>query len=281
MDDERQDSDLSGELQSAGTDLAGALVGTGVGLVAGGPPGAMLGAALGVAVQHATKAIVGRFNRREEERVGAALLIMEGDAHRRESNGERLRDDGFFDARGALRPDAEELLEGVLRRSASTYEERKLPLLARLYSAVAHDQTISPSEGLYLVRVADDLTYRQFVALSVIAHEDEYVRELAQIGAEHAVIGGPDADPTMLRELSDLVDARLVGISNNGQVGPLNNVFARLLPRGKASYGQLGLLPAGQRLVAATRADEIDASCALTNTPSTSPTRPLSGGGRS
>lgn len=70
MDDERQDSDLSGELQSAGTDLAGALVGTGVGVVAGGPPGAILGAALGVAVQHTMRAIVGRFNRREEERVG-------------------------------------------------------------------------------------------------------------------------------------------------------------------------------------------------------------------
>jgi hypothetical protein len=258
MDDERQDSDLSGELQSAGTDLAGALVGTGVGLVAGGPPGAMLGAALGVAVQHATRAIVGRFNRREEERVGAALLIMEDDARRRESSGEQLRDDGFFDAHGALRPDAEELLEGVLRRSASTYEERKLPLLARLYSAVAHDQTISPSEGMYLVRIADELTYRQFVALSVIAHKDEYVRELAKIGAEHSVIGGPHTDPTMLRELSDLVDVRLVGISNNGRVGPLNNVFDGLRPRDKTSYGQLGLLPAGQQLVAATRADEID-----------------------
>jgi hypothetical protein len=72
---------------------------------------------------------------------------MEGDTRRRESSGEQLRDDGFFDARGALRLDAEELLEGVLRRSASTYEERKLPLLARLYSTVAHDKTISPSEG--------------------------------------------------------------------------------------------------------------------------------------
>jgi hypothetical protein len=96
--------------------------------------------------------------------------------------------------------------------------------------------------------------------LSVIAHKDEYARELAQIGAQHAVIGGPHADLTMLREVSDLVDVRLLGISNNGQVGPLNNVFDGLLPRGKTSYGQLGLLPAGQQLVAATRADEIGAA---------------------
>jgi hypothetical protein len=95
--------------------------------------------------------------------------------------------------------------------------------------------------------------------LSVLAHKDEYARELAQIGAQHAIIGGPHADPTILRELSDLVDVRLVGISNNVQVGPLNNVFDGLLPRGKTSYGQLGLLPAGQQLVSATRADEIDA----------------------
>jgi hypothetical protein len=89
-----------------------------------------VGAALGVAVQHASKVVVGRLNRREEERVGAALLMIRADAHTREEEGERLRQDGFFDARGTLRPEAEDLLEATLRQAAETYEERKLPLLA-------------------------------------------------------------------------------------------------------------------------------------------------------
>ncbi len=159
MPDENEDTgdQLTGELQSAGTDLAGALVGGGTGLILG-PVGVLAGAVLGVAVQHTAKVLVGRLNRREEERVGAALLIMGADARTREQRGERPRQDGFFDARGALRPEAEDLLEATLRQAAETYEEQKLPLLARLYSAVAHDPAIPASDALYTVRVAGELT---------------------------------------------------------------------------------------------------------------------------
>jgi hypothetical protein len=212
-----------------------------------------------VAVQHAARALMGRLNRREEERVGAALLLMDEDTRQREARAERPRVDGFFDDRGALRPEAEDLLEAVLRRAAGTYEERKLPLLARLYSAVAHDATISAAEALYLVRVADELTYRQFVALAVLAHSDEHEQALANVEALHET-GRNVADESIRVELSNMVDLRLVGISANEEVGPLNNVFAGLLPRGKVTYAQLGLLPSGQRLVQTTGADEIDAS---------------------
>ncbi len=247
--------DAAGELRSAGTDLVGAVAGGSLGLV-GGPAGAIGGAALGVAVQHAARALIGRLNRREQERVGAALLVMDEDARQREERGERPREDGFFDDRGTLRPEAEDLLEAVLRRAAGTYEERKLPLLARLYSACAHDATISAAEALYLIRVADELTYREFVALALLAHPDEHERSLTNIEALHET-GRNVADESIRLELSHLADLRLVGISANEEVGPVNNVFAGLLPRGKATYAQLGLLTAGRRLVETTGADEI------------------------
>lgn len=109
--------------------------------------GGPLGALGGVAVQRAARAVVVRLSRREEERAGAALVLIERDVDDREKRGERLRDDDFFDERDGMRPDAEELLEGVLCHAAQTYEERKVPLLARLYSGVAHDSAIPAAEA--------------------------------------------------------------------------------------------------------------------------------------
>ena len=65
-----------------------------------------------------------------------------------------------------------------MRQAAETYEERKVPLLARLYSAVAHDATVSPELAIYLVRIAGDLTYRQFVALGLYANYEEHKEAL-------------------------------------------------------------------------------------------------------
>jgi hypothetical protein len=109
------------------------------------------------------------------------------------------------------------------------------------------------------VRVAGELTYRQFVALAVVAHQDEHELELARMEALHQT-GQYQADEGILLELGNLVDLRLLGISSDGQVGPLNNVFGGLVPRGKATYAQLGLLPGGEWLACMTRADEIATS---------------------
>jgi hypothetical protein len=256
MAEDAHQSGHNKEARELGADMAGALIGGVVGLV-GGPVGAMGGAALGVAVQHAANAVMGRLGERQERRVEAVIYLMDQDVRRRKQRGEEPRHDGFFDERGALRPEAGDLLEAILRQAAQTHEERKLPFLARLYSAVEYDPTISASDALYLVRVAGELTYRQFVALSVYANHDEHLRALANAHVYHET-GRAEPDEGILLELSNLVDLRLLGVSSNGVVGPLNNVFAGLMTRAKTSYGQLGLLPGGERLARMTGADEID-----------------------
>jgi hypothetical protein len=258
-DDQRAGSDdaAGAELVSAGTDLAGALTAVVFGFVVAGPPGAAIGATLGVAVQHTARFVVGRLNRREEERVGAALAIMDADTREREARGERPREDGFFDTGGGLRPEAEELLEGVLRQAAGAHEEQKLPLLAFLYSTVAHDESISAGDAIYFARVAGELTYRQFVALSVVAHRPEYERVLAEAQALHDT-GERDPDDGMILELNDLANRNLVGAGDSASsFGPVTDTFQGLYPRGKLDYATFGLLPAGDRLVRATRAREI------------------------
>src|SRR3954454_17348052 len=132
-------------LVDGGADLAGAIGGVGAGAFAG----PWVGAAVGVAIRQAVAVVGSAFSRREEERIGAAILTIADDAQACQDRGERPRDDGFFDRRGELRPDAEELLEGVLREAAASYEELKVPLLAHLFSSVAHDESVRTEDAKY------------------------------------------------------------------------------------------------------------------------------------
>src|SRR3954470_22997587 len=95
--------------------------------------------------------------------------------------GDELRDDNLFDPGPDGRPDAEEVLEGTLLTAANAYEERKVPLIGRLWANLAFDATVSARHANYLLRLTDRLTYGQLVALAFF-HE-------AQSGEyEHAVI---------------------------------------------------------------------------------------------
>ena len=246
----------------SGARLASALLGGSVGLL-GGPAGALGGAAAGWAagewLPRIGAEVVARVGERGAVRTGAALVLIESDAKQRREGGQARRDDGFFEPRGELRPDSEELLEAVLRQAAETYEERKLPYLSRLYSTVAYEPNVSAAEALYLVRVAGELTYRQLIALGVYANREEHVRALADAQGRQDE-GRAEADESIVLELSDLADRRLVGIGRPGNTAPLSNVFEGLFPRDKAGWGQLALLPAGERLARLTGADRINAA---------------------
>jgi hypothetical protein len=191
-----------------GADLAGAVGGVGATAV-GGP---LVGAAVGVAIRQVVMAVGGLFSRREEERIGAALLTIEEDTKAYQQRGERPRDDGFFDERGDLRPEAEELLEGVLRQAAASHEERKVPLLAHLFSSVAHDESVGSADAVYLLRLASELTYRQFVILSAFASGDAPRRPVRY-------------DP----ELDDLGERLLLGLpAQGGGVLPVGRMHAEM-----------------------------------------------------
>jgi hypothetical protein len=152
------------QLIETGGDLAAWVTGAAVGAL-GGPVFAMVGAALGVAGSRVAQILAGRFSRREEERIGATLAIIVEDTAGRDNG--RVRDDGFFEEKGDVRSDGEEVLEAVLRQAAASYEERKLPYLAHLYANIARSTNISRATAIWLVRKAEPLTYRQMTALAI------------------------------------------------------------------------------------------------------------------
>ena len=214
------------DLVGAGADLTGALVGAGFGLI-GGPIGALGGAALGVAVQRAARAIGARFSSREEERIGTTITFVLAEGEERREQGEKIRDDGFFENRGALRSESDEVLEALFRQAAATYEERKLPYLAHLYTSVAYDKSISGQTAIYLLRLADQLTFRQ---LTILALGD--ARDVARrTGGDgyfqpqmDALLSEPERgnrkDPTIPAERRSLLDLALLkeGVDQSSDV---------------------------------------------------------------
>jgi hypothetical protein len=239
-----------------GSDLAGALAGGALSLV-GGPAGALGGAAVSVVIKHAAQNVLGRVHGRQEARAGAALLVVASDARERADRGEAPRADGFFDARGALRPEAEELLEAVLLQAANAYEERKVPLFAHLYDAVAHDCAFSGSDAHAFLHIATDLTYRQLVGLSVLGQCERYGDELvrADLAREES---GTAISAALAFEIDRLGDVGLVGVSVDGK-GPFQagHVYGSQGPPSRWPPAALRLMPAGEQLFAAMRLTSI------------------------
>lgn len=165
---EDRETTASVELIEGGSELAGAVAGSAIGLV-GGPAGAVGGAAAGVLVVRALKRVGYEIHERvlaprQRLRTGAAYAYAADEVNARLMNGELPRDDGFFEGE---RPSGEELLEGVLLQASDAYEEQKLPHLGRLYASFVFDD-IPPAYAHYLLRLSERLTYRQFVLLAVI-----------------------------------------------------------------------------------------------------------------
>lgn len=199
-----------------GTELASKLAGASMGLlgpagVLAGPPVEWISRELLTRVGETVMALVGR---RGAERAGAALVIIKSDADARRDAGEAPRDDGFDQPQDDQRPDADELLEGVLLHAAETYEERKVPLLAHLYDGLAFDPSVSAQEGHFLLKLADRLTYRQLVGLSVFSDEAsaDALAE-ASIRREEGVSRPSDA---VALEVDDLAESGVLGIEVGG-----------------------------------------------------------------
>ena len=115
--DDEPDGELAITLIEGSTELAGAAAGAAVGLI-GGPVGAFAGAGAGVVMTRVLKRVGADIQRRllgprQRIRIGAAFAFAVDEIAERLAAGETPRSDW---ARGEddRRPEAEEILEGVL-----------------------------------------------------------------------------------------------------------------------------------------------------------------------
>lgn len=154
---------------SAASSAAGAVIG---GSVAG-PLGAVGGAMAGTAIENIAKKIGKEIKERmlsksEEKKIDTVFDSACKKITDKLNEGMQLRQDDFFAKTGENRSSAEEIFEGTLFAAQRESEEKKIKYYANLYANIAFNTTISRPIANQLIKIAEQLTYRQIVILHAI-----------------------------------------------------------------------------------------------------------------
>ncbi len=182
--------------------VGGSVGGAGVGLVLGGPPGALVGGAAGQwAGEEFVSAGIEIIDRvlspRAEARVGLVFRLADDEVSARLMTGDLPRDDLRVQVMPG-RTQAEELIEAAFIAAAETYEERKLPYIAHLLSALVFEPDLTHSHANQLVATARDVTYRQLLVLAVLAAREQG-DGLKFLGPGHEQEDPSEAEQTSIR----------------------------------------------------------------------------------
>lgn len=110
---------------------------------------------------------------RESIRLGQAVVFAVKKQIENERNGLQLRSDNFFTAQMNDRPLAEEIVEAVMSSIQREFEERKIPFLSYLVINIAYRHDIDRHHAHLLIKIAEELTYRQYCLLSIIANRQD------------------------------------------------------------------------------------------------------------
>lgn len=156
-----------------GSSAVGAAAGAGIGGLVAGPVGAIGGAIAGTVIEKVIQVIGTEIKERclsksENRKIGTVYELAKERINDALNSGKVLRDDDFFDETIDNRSSSEEILEGILFAAQRESEEKKLPYLANLYANINFDKTIDRAMANQLIKVAEDLTYRQLVLLHIM-----------------------------------------------------------------------------------------------------------------
>ena len=164
---------------------------------------------------------------REQARIGGVLALSAELLKSELDQGRTLRDDGFFNNPHGNRSDAEEVLEGVLQKAQTEYEERKLPYLARLWANACLDDTLGVAKLNYMVKLAEQLTYRQMALITLAGQMtnagNNSQHALREEGYQNAGLKMRDEVSTVLAELMMLHNldcVRVFGLLGTLEINP-------------------------------------------------------------
>ncbi len=215
-DHDRETSEIVETISAAG----GALAGTALTLVAGPFVGNASGEVVARVLARVGYEIEQRFFApRQHQRIGQAFEAAAEVVSKELAAGREIRSDGFFDQPGPERASAaEEILEGVLRTAAEEWEQRKVPYVGSIFGTLSFDESISPADASYQLKLADRLTYQQVVLVAFweAAQDDErpYRQEVMSVSARLSE-GRSRPTPTILAEMNDLATTGLLGVVNS------------------------------------------------------------------
>ena len=113
-------------------------------------------------------------SKRENYRLGMSISELIANTNKNFEEGKTLREDNFFDKVSEDRKTIDELFEGVLLSIKLEHEEKKIKYISRMFSNFLFDTQFDHQFCNTYLRVAQNLTYRQFCYLFIIANKEKY-----------------------------------------------------------------------------------------------------------
>lgn len=161
------------KILDAGSELTGIATGAGIGYFIDGPSGSFAGTMAAVPARIALQEISHRMlGKREKIRIGAALEYAAEIYTERISEGHEVRSDGFFEDPPSGRSAAQDLAEGVLIAAQQQWEEKKVRHLGYMLGNLGFEEQIDGLTASRSLSLARELTWRQYVLLSLIADNE-------------------------------------------------------------------------------------------------------------
>lgn len=201
------------EFIEGGSEIAGGVAAAAVGLIAGGPPGALVGGAAGPIITRILRRTCAEIyervtGHRERARGGAVAAYAVVGLQERLGRGDAPRDDGFFNAE-TDRSSADELFEGVVLKSRNDHQEKKLRFYGNIFVTAAFDRRFTPDALNHSLAVAERLTYRQLCLLHLFSRPQPIPLLDADYRGERGTSVGFET-VAVLAETFDLYQASLV-----------------------------------------------------------------------
>lgn len=207
------------EIIDKGSEISGSLTGAAIGLAIAGPVGALGGAAIGPLVALAFKKAGLELSEkllspREMVRVGATYVLAFNKITNEISKGKKVREDDFFTIQKDDRSKSETLLEGTLLKARNEYEEKKIKYYSNFIANLNFDESISFEKGNTLLRILEQLSYRQISILAYFEGIDTINTERWEVSFKDKSELGIYQD--FYSELMNLYSQKLLQQSGNG-----------------------------------------------------------------
>ncbi|MFA4849827.1 MAG: hypothetical protein WC626_08890 [Methanoregula sp.] len=196
----------------------GGVISSVVGFIFAGLPGAAVGGAGGAIVAD----LFSRYGKeihqkylspRERIRVGATAFFAMEKIKNNIEDGKQVRNDDFF-TKDVIsdRSSADEILEGTLLASQREHEELKLRYLGNLCGNVAFIPDIDKYQANFLLRLSQNLSYRQLCLLSLFYQKHSF--QFSEKNARGLYKNLDQNQISLYYEVEDLMTKNLIGCSS-------------------------------------------------------------------
>lgn len=165
-----------------GSEVGGSVAGATIGLAIAGPAGAIAGAFVGPLISAAFKKVGTEISEkimgpREQARVGATYTLALEKTSKMIEDGKEVRGDDFFDTQENDRSKSESILEGTFLKARNEYEEKKIKCYSNFLANLNFESSVGFEKSNTLLRILEQLSYRQIAILAYFTEIDELSTE--------------------------------------------------------------------------------------------------------